>query len=176
MSTGSIAPMAASGFPGFIQNFGGGEVIVIIIVALVVLGPDRLPEMARSAGRMLHKFRTMTEGLQTQVRDVMDDPSMQPLRELGEFAARPRQKLSEYALEAEAEERSKAEKASLEATPDPSPASPATTDVAPADPGPADPGPADPGPADPAPSDVAPVDVAPVDSTDPTDPAEHEPA
>jgi sec-independent protein translocase protein TatB len=97
-----------------IQNFGGGEILVIIILALVVLGPERLPEMARNAGKMLHKFRTMTSGLQSQVRDVMDDPAMQPLRELGEFAARPRQKLSEYALEAEADERMKAEQASLE--------------------------------------------------------------
>lgn len=107
-----------------IQNFGGGEIIVIIIIALVVLGPDRLPEMARSAGRMLHKFRTMTSGLQGQVRDVMDDPAMKPLKELGEFAARPRQKLSEYALEAEADERAKAEKESLvasEAVADPDP-------------------------------------------------------
>lgn len=112
--------MAASGFPGlvtgFIQNFGGGEIIVVIIVALVVLGPDRLPEMARSAGKLIHKFKTMTAGLQSQVSDVMDDPAMQPIKELGEFAARPRQKLAEYALEAEADERSKQEQASIEAT------------------------------------------------------------
>ena len=94
---------------GFIQNFSGGEVIVILIVALVVLGPERLPEMARSAGKMLHKVKGMTEGLQSEVKDVMDDPSMQPIKELGELAARPRQKLTEYALEAEAQERARKE-------------------------------------------------------------------
>lgn len=98
-----------------IQNFGGGELIVIIILALVVLGPERIPEMARSAGKMLARFKSMTSGLQGQVQGVMDDPAMQPLKELGDFAARPRQKLAEYALEAEAEERAKAEKASLDA-------------------------------------------------------------
>jgi sec-independent protein translocase protein TatB len=98
-----------------IQNFGGGEILVIIILALVVLGPERLPEMARSAGKTLHKLRTMTSGLQGQVKDVMDDPAMQPLRELGELAARPRQKLSEYALAAEAEERAASEAAALAA-------------------------------------------------------------
>jgi sec-independent protein translocase protein TatB len=103
--------MAGAGLTGFLQNLSGGEMIVILIVALVVLGPERLPEMARGAGRMVHKLKTMTEGLQTEVRDVMEDPSMQPLRELGELAARPRQKLTEYALEAEAEERARKEAA-----------------------------------------------------------------
>jgi sec-independent protein translocase protein TatB len=103
--------MAGAGLTGFLQNLSGGEMIVILIVALVVLGPERLPEMARGAGRMVHKLKTMTEGLQSEVRDVMEDPSMQPLRELGELAARPRQKLTEYALEAEAEQRSRKEAA-----------------------------------------------------------------
>ncbi|MBS1838152.1 MAG: twin-arginine translocase TatA/TatE family subunit [Actinobacteria bacterium] len=98
-----------------IQNFGGGEILAIIILALVLLGPDRLPEMARNAGKLIHKLKTMANGLQGQVQGVMDDPAMQPLRELGEFAARPRQKLAEYALEAEAEERARAEQTSMEA-------------------------------------------------------------
>lgn len=101
--------MAGTGLTGFLQNLTGGEMVIIALVALVVLGPERLPEMARGAGKMLHKVRTMTEGMQSEVRDVMADPSMQPLKELGELAARPRQKLTEYALEAEAEERAKRE-------------------------------------------------------------------
>ena len=101
--------MAGTGLTGFLQNLTGGEMVIIALVALVVLGPERLPEMARGAGKMLHKVRTMTEGMQSEVRDVMADPSMQPLKELGELAARPRQKLTEYAREAEAEERAKRE-------------------------------------------------------------------
>jgi sec-independent protein translocase protein TatB len=114
--------MAGTGLIGFIQNIGGGEMLVILIVALVVLGPERLPEMARGAGKMMHKLRTMTDGLQSEVRDVMDDPSMQPLKELGELATRPRQKLTEYALEAEAEERAKREAEAAEKAADEEPA------------------------------------------------------
>ena len=106
--------MAGTGLTGFLQNLTGTEVLAILVVALVVLGPERLPEMARGAGRMLHKLRTMTDGLQEEVRDVMADPAMQPLKELGELAARPRQKLTEYALEAEAEERARREAAAAE--------------------------------------------------------------
>jgi len=100
--------MAGRSLIGFIQNFGGGEILVILLAALVILGPDRLPEVGRSIGRAGHKARTMTSGVESQVRDVIDDPAMQSIRELGEFAARPRQKLAQYALEAEAEARAQA--------------------------------------------------------------------
>ena len=110
--------MAGSGLTGFLQNFGGGEILLIVLAALVVLGPERLPDAARSIGKGLHRLRTMTSGLQSQVQDVIDDPAMQSIRELGEFAARPRQKLAEYALEAEAEARSQAEQAERSAPAD----------------------------------------------------------
>ena len=97
--------MAGGRLLAFFQNFGSGELVVILLVALLVVGPERLPALARSMGKGLHKLRTMTDGMSSQVQDIANDPAMAPLRELGEFAARPRQKLAEYALEAEAEER-----------------------------------------------------------------------
>lgn len=116
-----------------IQNFGGGELLAILILALVVLGPERIPEMAKSAGKMIAKFKSMTSGLQSQVQGVMDDPAMQPLKELGDFAARPRQKLAEYALEAEADERAKAEEAATAAARDATDADPITAETEPAE-------------------------------------------
>lgn len=112
---------------GFIvENIGGGEIVVIGFLALVVLGPERIPEMARGAGRLINKVRSMSNDLTGDMADVINDPSMQPIRELGEFATRPRQKLAEYALEAEAEERQRrADKALAEAA-----AEDATTDDA----------------------------------------------
>ena len=73
----------------------------------------------------------MTEGLQSNVSGVMDDPAMKPLKDLSELATRPRQKLAEYALEAEAEERAKRE-AKLQAADEP------VETVEPVDPPPAD--------------------------------------
>jgi Tat protein translocase TatB subunit len=93
--------------------------VVIAIVALVVLGPERLPEMARGLGKMLHKLKTMGESLREEMGDVIDHPTMEPIKQLGELAANPRQKLAEYAMEAEAEERRKrAEAESVAAVPD----------------------------------------------------------
>lgn len=81
------------------------ELLIILVVALVVLGPERLPEVARGAGRLIHKLKTLTENLQEEMKDVVDDPSMGPIKEISEFAVRPREKLAEYAAEAEAEAR-----------------------------------------------------------------------
>lgn len=38
------------------------EIMVLLVIALVVLGPQRLPEMARSVGRGMREFRTALSG------------------------------------------------------------------------------------------------------------------
>ena len=48
-------------------NIGAGEIAVILIAALVVLGPDRLPELARTIGKFLREFRRHTD----EVRGVV---------------------------------------------------------------------------------------------------------
>ncbi len=53
-------------------NVGGGEIIVILLLALLVLGPDKLPDAARKAGRYLNEFRRMTSGFQEEFRQAMD--------------------------------------------------------------------------------------------------------
>ena len=47
------------------MGIGFAEFLVIGVVALVVFGPDRLPEFARQAGRMVRQVR----GLAKQARD-----------------------------------------------------------------------------------------------------------
>ena len=48
-------------------NIGPGELIVILILALVLLGPEKLPEMARTVGRGMRELRRATEDLKDQV-------------------------------------------------------------------------------------------------------------
>lgn len=38
-------------------NVGAPELIVILVIALIVLGPKRLPEVGRSVGRGMREFR-----------------------------------------------------------------------------------------------------------------------
>ncbi len=50
------------------------KILLIGVIALMVLGPDRLPKAARGLGKALHQMRTMTGSLQTEVRDAMAEP------------------------------------------------------------------------------------------------------
>ncbi len=48
-------------------GIGAPELIVILVVALVVLGPKRLPELARGLGRTLGEFRRATSGVSEEL-------------------------------------------------------------------------------------------------------------
>lgn len=52
-------------------SIGAPEILVVLLVALIVLGPKRLPEAARQAGRALAEFRRITSGFQEELRDAL---------------------------------------------------------------------------------------------------------
>ena len=54
-------------------NLSFTHLMVVAIVALVVLGPERLPGAARSAGNLFREWRRLTSGLQEEVREVFSD-------------------------------------------------------------------------------------------------------
>jgi sec-independent protein translocase protein TatA len=43
-------------------NVGAPELIVILVIALLVLGPKKLPEVGRSVGRGMREFRDSLAG------------------------------------------------------------------------------------------------------------------
>jgi sec-independent protein translocase protein TatB len=53
-------------------NVGGGEIMVILLLALLVLGPEKLPEYTRKAGRYINEFRRVTSGFQEEFRSAVD--------------------------------------------------------------------------------------------------------
>ena len=53
-------------------NIGPLELLVVLIIALIVLGPQRLPEVARSVGRGMREFRSALE------HDDEDEPEHEP--------------------------------------------------------------------------------------------------
>lgn len=53
-------------------NVGGGEIIVILLLALLLLGPEKLPETARKVGKVLAEVRRVTSGFEEEIRSAMD--------------------------------------------------------------------------------------------------------
>ena len=54
-------------------NIGGGELLVIMLIALIVLGPQRLPDAARQIGKAMADLRRLSTGFQNEVRSALDD-------------------------------------------------------------------------------------------------------
>ncbi len=63
-----------------VGSVGAPEVLVILVLALIVLGPDRLPQAARTLGRWVGEVRRFTGSLQSEVQGVVDEV-MRPANE-----------------------------------------------------------------------------------------------
>ena len=79
---------------------GLAELLVIFVVAVIVFGPDRLPEFARQAGRLVRQLRNLAQGAQSQLREELG-PEYADLR-LTDLD--PRQAIRKHILEALEEE------------------------------------------------------------------------
>src|SRR5919112_2314321 len=53
-------------------NLGPLELVAIFVVALLVFGPDKLPEMGKQVGKAVREFRKFQESMNSQVRDVFE--------------------------------------------------------------------------------------------------------
>ena len=53
-------------------NIGIAEMFVILVVALLVLGPKNLPEALRTAGRVMGEVRRISRGFQEELRKAVD--------------------------------------------------------------------------------------------------------
>jgi sec-independent protein translocase protein TatB len=60
-------------------NVGAGEMFVIMLLALIVLGPERLPKAMGQVGRAVAQLRRMSSGFQDEIRRAMD-PDDAPFR------------------------------------------------------------------------------------------------
>lgn len=64
-------------------NVGGGEFLVILLVALIVLGPQKLPEAARQVAKVAGELKRISAGFQAELKAAMDDPIEAAARERG---------------------------------------------------------------------------------------------
>lgn len=56
------------------SNIGGLEVLFVLVVALIVLGPTKLPEAARQVGKFVTEVRRISSGFQREFREAIQEP------------------------------------------------------------------------------------------------------
>lgn len=67
-------------------DLGFQEIIVIFIVALIVFGPKRLPELARTVGKWVGEIKRGVQAARYQIESEIDDIDRKPF---GGTTARP---------------------------------------------------------------------------------------
>ncbi len=80
-------------------NLQGSEIIVILLLALVVLGPEKLPDAVRKFTQTYSELKKMSSGFQSELKSALDEP----MREMRETAKLVRDSADPRSLIAEAE-------------------------------------------------------------------------
>src|SRR5215469_6747675 len=68
-------------------NLDPAKLLVIGIVAIILLGPDKLPQVARQAGNAWRSFNEFRHRMETEVRNTM--PDLPPTSEIARLARSP---------------------------------------------------------------------------------------
>jgi sec-independent protein translocase protein TatB len=63
-----------------VPGIGGGELVLIAVVALVVVGPKDLPKLLRQLGRFVGKMRRMADEFRTSFDDMARQSELDDLR------------------------------------------------------------------------------------------------
>ena len=59
-------------------NFGGPDLIIILVIVLVLFGAKKLPELARGLGQSMNEFRKAREELDRELQSASNDLKGQP--------------------------------------------------------------------------------------------------
>ncbi|OCA81678.1 preprotein translocase subunit TatA [Bacillus sp. FJAT-27225] len=61
-------------------NIGVPGMILILIVALIVFGPNKLPEIGRAVGRSIREFKRASEGLTEEIKKEITKDDNRPTK------------------------------------------------------------------------------------------------
>jgi Tat protein translocase TatB subunit len=68
-------------------NLSGSEIVFLLLIGLVVLGPEKLPEAMRKFGRVYSEIKNVASGVKSDLRTGFDDP-LQEIKNTAEEAKR----------------------------------------------------------------------------------------
>ena len=68
----SLAHVADAPLPPVrLANFGVGDTLFIVVIALIVFGPKKLPEISRQVGKLLYEFRKASNDFKFQIEEEL---------------------------------------------------------------------------------------------------------
>lgn len=62
----------------FLEGIGAGEMVLVAIIGLLLFGGKGLPDMARTLGRVVREFKKATQGVENEVKRVMNEEPEPP--------------------------------------------------------------------------------------------------
>ncbi len=86
------------------MKLGMGEILVVLLIALFVLGPEQLPTYARKLGNALKAFRNAASETTEDIRENIIEPlneAQQPLRDALEPVEEMQQEISQNVKDVE---------------------------------------------------------------------------
>ncbi len=60
------------------MNLGMPEILVILVIALLLFGPKKLPELGRSLGQSIREFKKGASEIKEELESAMNDEPAQP--------------------------------------------------------------------------------------------------
>lgn len=88
-------------------NLDPGKLLVIAVVAIILLGPDKLPQFARQVGGAWRSFNEFRHRMEAEVRNTM--PDLPPTSEIARLARSPSALLNHLSTMSSDEEQEEAE-------------------------------------------------------------------
>jgi sec-independent protein translocase protein TatA len=59
-------------------NFGGGEMLIVLLIVLLLFGPSQLPKMARGFGQAIREFKKAQREITDEIQ--RDEPPSDPAK------------------------------------------------------------------------------------------------
>lgn len=60
------------------ENFGFGEILLLIVVLVILFGPKRIPDIAQSIGKGIREFKRAMRDVQDEVSSAINEEPKRP--------------------------------------------------------------------------------------------------
>lgn len=61
-----------------IGGIGGIEVFILLVLALVIFGPQKLPEMGKTLGKAIREFKSAGDEIKDEINKATEDINIEP--------------------------------------------------------------------------------------------------